>query len=61
LIEPNLSEGHQRAVIQAAQPLPPVRREVFYAAVAHLFQGRADVGDGELFRTLRELQREHLR
>jgi hypothetical protein len=58
---PNLSENQQQAVLRAVQPLPPFQREAFYAAVAQFFRGRDDLVDGELFRALIALQREHLR
>jgi hypothetical protein len=57
---PSLSEEQQRMVLETAQPLPRQLREAFYSAVAAYFRGRDDVGDGELYRVLRSLQRECL-
>jgi hypothetical protein len=35
-------------------------RSAFVAALGNLFSGRDSVGDGELFRALKELQREFM-
>jgi hypothetical protein len=38
-----------------------LERDAFLAALLQQFAGRTEIGDGELFRTLRELQRQHFR
>ena len=47
------------ALMQAAQPIAPAQRADFLRDVAARFAGRADIGDGELHRILREVQRRH--
>jgi hypothetical protein len=41
--------------------LDMLQRDAFLAAFLQQFAGRTEIGDGELFRTLRELQRQHFR
>jgi hypothetical protein len=48
-----------RPILRAATPLERYQREAFMTALALLLQGRKEIGDGELFRILRDLQREH--
>jgi hypothetical protein len=57
----SLSDGQLSAIMRASQPLEPAQRSTFLSALATLFQGRSQIGDGELERVLRELQREHFR
>ena len=54
-----LTGTQMTAVLNAARPLSPSQRSAFLAALAIQFSGRSEVGDGELGRALRELQREH--
>jgi hypothetical protein len=42
-------------------PLDQMQKETFLSALNSLFGDRNVVGDGELYRTLRELQRIHLK
>jgi hypothetical protein len=55
------SDDQLSAVMRASQPLEPYERSAFLSALATLFQGRSEVGDGELFRSIKQLQREHFR
>jgi hypothetical protein len=54
-----LSEKQQTAVLNATQPLDPYQREAFMIALVQLLAGRTAVGDGQLYRMIRELQRIH--
>jgi hypothetical protein len=54
-----LSDRQQKMVLDATFALDSHERHAFMTALASLLTGRAEVGDGELFRLLRELQREH--
>ena len=51
-----LTDSHQWQVIRATNPLDMLQRDAFLAALLQQFAGRTEIGDGELFRTLRELQ-----
>jgi hypothetical protein len=53
----SLSDDQLTAVMRAAAPLQPYDREAFLVAVATMFGGREAIGDGELGRAIRELQR----
>ena len=53
-----LSDEQMTALIQASQPLQPHDRSAFLTELAARFEGREDVGDGELFRAVAELQRQ---
>jgi hypothetical protein len=55
-----LTDSQMSAVTSAAAPLHPRDRGRFREAVAARFNGCDQVGDGELGRALRELQREFL-
>jgi hypothetical protein len=52
-----LTDDQQSAVIRAANPLDRTQRDAFIAQLLVAFAGRDEVGDGELFRALRDLQR----
>jgi hypothetical protein len=41
---------------RAAAPLPLADRDGFLHAIAEVLQGQAEIGDGALFRVLRETQ-----
>ena len=56
-----LTERQQSAVLNATNALDRLQKDAFLAALAHLLEGRNEIGDGELCRTLRDLQREHFR
>ena len=56
-----LTAAQEIAVIHVARPLQGHERAAFMAALETLFAGRNDVGDGELGRALRDLQRKHFR
>ena len=51
------TDGQMSAVTSAAAPLHPRDRSTFVEAVAARFVNRDEIGDGELGRALRELQR----
>ena len=52
-----LTDAQATAVINAGRPLQGHGRTAFLTALETLLAGRSDVGDGELGRMLRELQR----
>jgi hypothetical protein len=54
------TDSQWEAVQNASRPLSPFQRSAFVAALGHMFYGRAEIGDRELHRALRELQHEHL-
>jgi hypothetical protein len=56
-----LTEDQQAAIYRAVLPLDRMRQEVFIAALTNLFGDRSTIGDGELYRMLRELQHAHMR
>ena len=56
---PRLTDRQQSAVLRTANPLERYQREAFMTALSLLLNNRSEIGDGELFRILRELQREH--
>ena len=56
---PRLTERQQSAVLSAADPLEVYQRDAFMTALTLLLKNGNEISDGELFRMLRELQREH--
>ena len=58
---PALTSEQEIAIIHAAKPLQADERTAFMAALTAWLNDRAEVGDGELGRTLRELQRAHFK
>jgi hypothetical protein len=42
----SLSDEQLEAVFRAAEPLQPYEREAFLVAVATMFRGREEIGDG---------------
>ena len=54
----SLTDEQMTALLRAAQPLDRDLREPFLLAVARALQGRELLGDGEVFRTIRETQRQ---
>ena len=57
----NITEPQTLAIINATRPLQPQERVSFMMALETLLAGRHEIGDGELFRALRDLQRKYLR
>jgi hypothetical protein len=56
-----LTDEQYDALINALRPLQTVERQQLLGALNVMFEGRCDVGDGELGRALRTLQREYFR
>jgi hypothetical protein len=54
-----LTEPQSDAIARATAPLEPLQRQAFLTELLELIRGRVSVGDGELYRSLRELQRTH--
>jgi hypothetical protein len=54
-----LSDRQQKAVLDATFALDELRRDAFLGSLTLLLADRTEIGDGELFMILRELQREH--
>ena len=50
------SDEQLAAVLRAATPLALADRDAFLAAIVDALHGHAEVGDGTLFRVLRETQ-----
>jgi hypothetical protein len=57
----HLSDTQQSTVMHATAQLDRYQRQAFMIALNKLFAGRSEIGDGELYRTLRDLQREHFK
>jgi hypothetical protein len=57
----NLNDQQQTAVLNAARPLAPAERSAFMAGLAKQLADRREIGDGELHRVIRELQRQYFR
>jgi len=55
------TEEQQTTIRNAARPLSGYDRAAFTGAVYAFFNGRTEVGDGELSRAVRELLQEHRR
>jgi hypothetical protein len=53
-----VSDSQLDAIMRACQPLQPLERSAFLAAMAHRLRGCGDLGDGELHRIIREVIRE---
>jgi hypothetical protein len=53
-----LTASQLQAIERAAYPLQPDQRVAFYAMLERWLADRPAVGDGELYQTLRLLQRE---
>ena len=54
-----LSDRQQKAVLDATFALDELQRHAFLGSLTLLLADRTEIGDGELFRILRELQRAH--
>jgi hypothetical protein len=60
----SLTDAQMTAISNVARPLQPTERAAFMAALFEELLGRRDgyaIGDGELARALRDLQRKHFR
>jgi hypothetical protein len=53
-----LTDEQLSALLRASAPLDRDLREPFLLAVARALQGREPLGDGEVFRVIREVQRQ---
>jgi hypothetical protein len=56
-----LTDAQALAIVHATRPLQEHEQAAFLEALAALLAGRDTIGDGELGRVLRELQRQHFR
>jgi hypothetical protein len=56
-----LTDVQVQAIIDAARPLQPDERSAFLEALTKRVAGRTTIGDGELCRLLRELQRTYFK
>src|SRR5262245_15670144 len=56
----SLTDDQLNRLMIVVGPLHPVEREPFLRALAILMSGRGEIGDGEFYRVLRELQRQHV-
>ena len=52
-----ISDRQLDAILHACEPLQPMERSAFLAALAHRLRGE-EIGDGLLFRVIREVLRE---
>jgi hypothetical protein len=57
----NLDDAQWLTVDTATRMLDHVQREAFMAALDHLFVDKTEIGPGELYQALRELQHEFYR
>ena len=56
----HLSDDQLTEIMRLAAPLQPAARDAFLRLLAHAFRDRVNgIGDGELFRTARDLIRTH--
>ena len=53
----SISDNQLDAILHACEPLQPMERSAFLAALAHRLRGE-EIGDGLLFRVIREVLRE---
>jgi hypothetical protein len=51
-----LTDAQQSAVLRATNPLDRLQRDEFIAQLLVAFAGREEIGDGELYRAVRQLQ-----
>jgi hypothetical protein len=54
-----LTDAQLSAVFDAARPLPRASRDAFLLDLATALQGQENLGDGTIFRLIREVQRRH--
>jgi hypothetical protein len=55
----NFTDSQLDMVFRAAQPLAPRDRVAFLEDLANVLREAPHLGDGELYRTIREIQRKH--
>jgi hypothetical protein len=54
-----LTDSEIATVMQLARPLLPDQRTAFLELLATKFKGQRELGDGEVYRLCRELQRQY--
>ena len=54
-----ITDAQTSAITHATRPLQPSERAAFLEALETLLAGHDEIGDGELGRALRDLQRQH--
>jgi hypothetical protein len=54
-----LTDAQLTAVFDAARPLAVASRDAFLLDLAVVLQGQENLGDGTVFRLIREVQRRH--
>jgi len=54
-----LSDAQIAAIMGLVRPLQPHQRSLFLEMLAAKLNSRREIGDGEVYRVCRELQREH--
>jgi hypothetical protein len=54
-----LSDAQVDAVVRAAQPLAPADRGAFLEELGRVLAGYREIGDGQLYVVIREVQRRH--
>jgi len=57
----HLTDAQQSLVLNVTRPLDRLQRAAFMVGLRNHIGDRSEVGDGELFRALRELQRAYYR
>jgi hypothetical protein len=55
-----LTDKQNEAIARAIYPLDKLHQDAFIASLRILLADRQQIGDGELFRLLRELQKIHM-
>jgi hypothetical protein len=54
-----LTDSQLDAVLAAARPLRVADRDAFLQDVAAALQGRSEIGDGDVYRAIADVQRRH--
>jgi hypothetical protein len=57
----NLTEPQTLAIIHASRPLAPTERGAFLEALQSQLAKHSEIGDGQLHRLIRDLQRQYFR
>ena len=55
----NLSDSQIEILLSAARPLPSVQHSAFFEEATNALAGCPELGDGVVYRTVRELQRKY--
>ena len=55
----SLSDEQMNSVMRAAEPLQPRDRGAFLEALAQAPRRQSELGDGAIYRAIREVQRKH--